>query len=251
MKKAKSGILEDKMKKQMRKNLLFVFLALFICTPLSALTALPAMSAQFGYSFPFAKDLRMSSPAEDFIVAADFGDLEVDSGLQYQAEQLDITSRVFFMPTFFNAFQAGFGFNYHFYRYIKTFTENDLVLTTRFRWIKGPVFSCEVAPGLLFKFATIDAVKKYTPVIYNFSYHFELLCRWQIFQPAAVWCALNLQDYFDYPLAISPVIKVGTEYAARPDLIFGIDYSMKFIDMFYSAVYLNESALRLTLKVAL
>ena len=92
----------------MRKNLLFVFLALFICTPLSAL---PAMSAQFGYSFPFAKDLRMSSPAEDFIVAADFGDLEVDSGLQYQAEQLDITSRVFFMPTFFNAFQAGFGFN--------------------------------------------------------------------------------------------------------------------------------------------
>lgn len=248
------------MKKRKTSFFLFIFILSFFCSKLTAQSnkivnwftpQTPELSAQWGGSYPFVKDLRKLSPSTDFRISADFHEVLVDAGIQFQSQQIDVTNRVFYMPTFFNSFQAGLGINYHFYRYFKTFTEADLILSTRFRWVKGPVFFCEVAPGLLFKFASIDAIKKDKPVIYNFSYSFDLLCRWQIFQPAAFWCGLNFQDYFDYPLAISPTIKFGFDYKINPDIVFGIDYSLKYIDMFYSAVYLNESLLRLSFKVVL
>ena len=62
---------------------------------------------------------------------------------------------------------------------------------------------------------------------------------------------MNLQDYFDYPLAISPFYKIGMDVAVRKELLLGMDYTLKFVDMFYSAVYLNEQVLRFTVKVRL
>ena len=209
------------------------------------------LSAQWAVIFPSRRDLRNPAPSGEFITAADLGELRVDSGIKFQAEQLDFTERVFYMPTFFNTFQAGFGFNYHFYRYFKTFTENDFIISTRFRWVRGPVFSFEIAPGLLFKFASIDAIREFKPIIFNFSYHFSLICNWFLFNRANFWCGLNLQDYFDYPLAISPFYKFGFDFAANKNIIMGIDYTLKFVDMFYSAVYLNESLLRLSFKVVI
>lgn len=212
---------------------------------------MPELSAQWGYSVPFKKDLRQPSAAEDFIIAADFRELRIDTGIKYQFNQLDITNRAVYMPTFNNSFQAGFGLCHHFYRYTKTFTENDIIVSTRFRWIKGPVFLFENAAGFLFKFATIDAVCKNTPCIFNLSYQFELLCKWQLNPSFDFWCAVNLQDYFDYPLAISPFYKIGMNVAVRKELLLGMDYTLKFVDMFYSAVYLNEQVLRFTVKVRL
>lgn len=212
---------------------------------------MPELSAQWSFSVPFKKDLRQPGAAEDFIIAADFRELRLDTGIKYQCNQLDITNRAIYMPVFNNAFQAGFGICHHFYSYSKTFTENDIILSTRFRWIKGPVFSFENAVGFLFKFAKIDAVHKNLPCIFNLSYNFELLCKWQVLPNIDFWTGLNLQDYFDYPLAISPIYKIGADYAVRPDIILSIDYTLKFIDMFYSAVYLNESLLRFGFKVML
>ena len=209
----------------------------------------PEISAQWGFTLPFNKDLRNPSPAEEFIAAADWREFRYDSGIKYQCNQLDLTNRWFFMPSFFDAFQVGFGLTWHFYRYIDVFTENDFLLSTHFRWIKGPVFSCEIGPGLLFKLASIDAVRKNLPVIFNLSYGFDFLCRWQLFDSMGLWCGIQLQDYFDYALAISPFIKFGADYSAVPGLIFGIDYTLKYIDMFYSAAYLSESVLRFTAKV--
>ena len=212
---------------------------------------MPVLSAQWGLSFPAKRDLRNPSPAEDFIIAADFHELRADSGIKYQANQLDLTNRVIYMPTFCNAFQAGFGFCWHLYRYFDEFTENDLTVTTRFRWIKGPVFSFEQSIGLLFKYAAVDAINEFKPLIYNFSYQHELFFNWHLFNCTDFWMALNLQDYFDYPLAISPFLKFGVNYAARQDAILGVDFTLKFIDMFFSAVYLNEAVLRLTCKVVI
>lgn len=233
-----------------------IFFFTFFSAPLYAGDAVdwlpegkPKISAQWGTSFPFKKDLRNPSPAEEFIAGADWRELRYDSGIKYQCNQFDYTSRFFYMPTFFDAFQTGFGLTWHFQRYIDVFTENDIVLSTHFRWIKGRIFSCELGPGLLFKFASIDAVRKYQPVLFNLSYSLDLLCRWQLFDSAGLWCGVQLQDYFDYALAISPFIKFGADYSVVPGLIFGIDYTLKYIDMFYSAVYLSESVLRFTAKV--
>jgi len=213
--------------------------------------AKPVITAQWGSAFPFKGDLRNPSPSEDFIISADFKELRFDAGLKYQNEQLDFTNNLYYMPTFNNAFQAGFGFTWHLYRYFKSFTENDFIVTTRFRWIKGPVFSFENGVGFLFKYASIDAVKDKMPLIYNFSYNFDISFNWKLFQKANVWCAVKFQDYFDYPLAISPFYKIGFDLQLEPGLIFGLDYSLKFVDMFFSAVYLNESILHLTMKVVL
>ena len=163
----------------------------------------------------------------------------------------DFTNNIFYMPTFFNTFQTGLGLTWHYYRYTDCFTENDLILSTRFRLIKGPVFTFENAIGFLFKFASIDAIKQYKPLIFNISYHWYLLCNWKLTQKTNVWCAVNLQDYFDYPLAISPFLKFGMNYTLTPGVIAGADYTLKYIDMFFSAVYLNESVLRFTFKVVL
>ena len=211
----------------------------------------PALTLQGGLSAPFRGDLRNHEPAFDTSFSADFKELYLDSGIKYQNNQFDFTSRAFYTPTFFNAFQAGLGFTWHIYRYTDTFTENDLLLTARFNWIKGPVFSFKGGGGLLFKFASIDAVKEYKPYIYNMTYNLDFLFNWHVFSKTDLWFALRLQDYYDYPLAISPFIKFGFDYAILPALTFGADYTLKYIDMFFSAVYLNESVLRLSFKVAL
>ena len=237
---------------------LFIFFA-FIYTPLSAqdnsinffTDGMPDLSAQWGLSFPARRDLKNPSPSEDFIVAADYHELRIDSGIKYQHNQIDFTNRVIYMPTFFNCFQAGIGTTWHYYRYVREFSENDFIMSARFRWIKGPVFSFENAFGLLFKLSSIDAIEEYSSEIYNYSYQQELLCNWHLFNTADLWFAVNLQDYFDYPLAISPFIKFGFNYATKQNTVLGLDFTMKFVDMFFSAVYLNEAILRFSFKVVL
>lgn len=209
----------------------------------------PASSIQWAVDFPISRDLRNPAPAEELILAVDYGELRADSGIKYQCNQFDFTNHISYMPTFNHSFQAGFGGTWHFYRYLKEFTENDLIVTARFRWMRGPVFSFENAAGFLFKFTTIDVIREYKPLIYNFSYHFSLLCNWHLFNKTDLWCALNLQDYFDYPLAISPFFKLGFNFYAAPDIVLGLDYSLKFVDMFFSAIYLNETVLRFSFKV--
>ena len=51
--------------------------------------------------------------------------------------------------------------------------------------------------------------------------------------------------------ALSPFAKIGFNIWASPDLNLGFDFTLKFVDMFYSAVYLNENILRFTVKVVL
>ena len=211
----------------------------------------PEIGIQYGNSIPFNKDLRNPNPSADIIFSADFTELKLDTGFKYQFDQFDLTNRIIYMPTFYDSFQTGIGITHHLYRYSDCFTENDLATTVRFSWIKGPVFTFENSAGFLFKFAFIDSLKYYKPIIYNFAYQFELLCKWHIYDFSDVWCALNLQDYYDYPLAISPFFKFGADFILDPNLTVGVDYTLKYIDMFFSAVYLNESILRFTVKVTL
>ncbi len=212
-------------------------------------TVHPEHSITWAHSFPVKKDLRANTPAEQLIIAYDAKEIRIDAGLQYQANQVDFTTHFFYMPTFYNTFQAGIGLNYHAYRYIDEFYESDFIESLRFRWIRGPVFSLECGAGYLYKIASIDAVKSYSSRIYSFSYHFDLLLNWKIKQVFDLWCSLKLQDYFDYPLAISPFYKLGFDVKCGPNLILGADYSLKFVDMFFSAVYLNQSVARVFCKV--
>ena len=209
----------------------------------------PEHSITWAQSIPLKKDLRANSPAEQMIFAYDAKEIRVDAGFQYQSNQFDFATHIFYMPTFYNTFQAGIGINYHLYRYFNEFSENDFIESLRFRWIRNPVFSFEVGAGYVYKIASIDAVKAYTKRIYNFSYHFDLLLNWKIKQVSNLWFILTLQDYFDYPLAISPFYKLGFDVKCGSDLILGTDFSLKFVDMFFSAVYLNQSVVRVFCKV--
>lgn len=256
MLKEKSATPDGKMQHTSYKLFLVILISSFFTFSLSAdinwfTKGSPTLNAEWGYSLPMRRDLRNPVPAEDFTVGVDFRELRLFSGVKYQGNQFDLTNRVIYMPTLNNAFQAGCGFTWHFYRYFEEFTENDLIFNVRFRWFKGPVFSFENAAGFLFKFAAIDAIRDFKPVIFNFSYNWELLCNWHLFNRTDLWTALNLQDFYDYPLAISPIYKLGFGYYVTPEAIFGIDFTMKFVDMFFSAVYMNESIIRLTFKVVL
>ena len=200
---------------------------------------------------PMRRDLRSTSPAEQLILSYDARELRFDAGLQYQANQYDFATHLYYMPTIHDICQVGIGINYHYYRYFNEFSERDVIGTLRFRWIKGPVFSFEVGAGYLYKVASIEAVREYTPNIYNFSYNFDFISSWQFTSSFDFWGGLKLQDYFDYPLALSPILKMGMDFKCNPNLTFGFDGSLKFIDMFFSAVYLNETKLRLLCKVAI
>jgi len=243
-----------------RKSLFFIILNISLfCIDLSAKEKTvnwftfdkPELSAQWGTSIPFSRDLRNPSPSEDLIFAADMRELRMDAGVKYQYNQFDFATHAYYMPTFHNAFQTGLGAAYHFYRYKGVFSENDITLTGRFRWIKGPVFSFENGVGYLFKFASIDAIREHKSYIFNRTYQFDIMCKWQLSQMTDIWCAIKLQDFFDYPLAISPFIKLGFDYAVAPGVLLGTDLTLKYIDMFFSAVYLNECILRFSFKVVL
>lgn len=212
-------------------------------------TVNPEHSITWAQSIPVKKDLRANSPAEQMIFAYDAKEVRMDVGFQYQADQFDFATHFFYMPTFYNTFQAGIGLNYHFYRYFNEFSENDFIESLRFRWIRNPVFSFEIGAGYIYKIASIDAVKSYASRIYNFSYHFDLLLNWKIKQMFDLWFSLKLQDYFDYPLAISPFYKFGFDVKCGSNLVLGTDFSLKFVDMFFSAVYLNQSVARVFCKV--
>ena len=209
------------------------------------------ISITWAEKYPFRKDLRSPSPSEEIVFSYDAKEACIDFGFQYQANQLDFATHFFYMPTFYNAFQAGIGLNYHIYRYFKEFTESDFIGSFRFRWIRGPVFSFDLAAGYLYKIAAIDAIREYTQRIYNFSYHFDLILKWKIASVFDFWGGLKLQDYFDYPLAISPLYKIGIDVRCNPNLIWGAECTLKYVDMFFSAVYLNEMSLRLFCKVAI
>ena len=209
----------------------------------------PEHSITWAQSIPIKKDLRANSPAEQIIFAYDAKEIRLDAGFQYQADQFDFATHLFYMPTFYDTFQAGIGINYHLYRYFDEFSESDFIESLRFRWIRGSVFSLECGAGYIYKIASIDAVKSYTNRIYSFSYHFDLLVNWKIKQVFDLWFSLKLQDYFDYPLAISPFYKFGFDVKCAPNLVLGADYSLKYVDMFFSAVYLNQSVARFFCKV--
>ena len=124
-------------------------------------------------------------------------------------------------------------------------------ISRSFKVPSGPVFTFENAAGLLFKFTSIDAVKEYRPLFFNLSYQLEFLFNWYLLDCMNLWVNVKLQDYFDYPLALSPFAKFGFNIWASPKLNLGFDFTLKFVDMFYSAVYLNENILRFTVKVVL
>ena len=264
----------DKMKAGKYRLLTFLFISFFLAFSVNAQTVSdqeeyqnqeenqkkcvnwftpdnPVIGLQFGSAFPLAKDLRNPYPSADVIFTADFKELYLDAGIKFEFNQYDFSSHVYYMPTFNNSFQLGAGVGYHVYRYHDYFTEHDLSSLLCFRWIKGPVFSLEHNLGFLFKYTAIDAIQRYFPVVFNLTYQFELTGKWKFAPQSDFWCGVKLQDFFDYPLAISPFWKMGVDFALTPDFILGTDLTLKYIDMFFSAVYLNECVLRFTFKVVL
>ena len=105
-------------------------------------------SVSFTLADSFRRDLRTEPVMFEKYFSADFKELKADCGLAMQDSKIDFTSGVTYLPTFFGWFRGGLGFRQHLYRYINTFTENDLFFSACLEWCKTDFFNAELAGGL-------------------------------------------------------------------------------------------------------
>jgi len=209
----------------------------------------PELQASVTTALSFKQDLRNDFMFIESYASSDFKELFMDCGLSLQGEKLDFSTGVQYMPLFLNNFRLGIGFNYHFYRYFNVFSENDILLSLKFKWCRTDFFNLDFACGFLFKFSDIDLMHSYKPSLNTSSYFLELSLRWQLTPKLDLYWSAKSIDYFDYPLFGTPFLKTGIDYQFEENLKLNFDFTMKFVDMITSAVYLSECILRTGVKV--
>ncbi len=240
----------------MKKNYLFtILISMFLTTAGFSETVhwftneKPEIEFSISPCFSFKRDLRNDTIFLETYTASDFKELFMDCGLSLQSEKFDFTTRVHYMPLFLECFQAGIGIDYHFYRFFGTFSENDLLLSLRFKWCRTDFFNLELDGGFLFKFTSIDLMHSYKSSLNTPSYFLELAMSWQFTPLFDFYCSVKSIDYFDYPLLGTPFFKAGFDYQFAENLKLNADLTLKFVDMITSAVYLSECIFRTGVKV--
>ena len=213
-------------------------------------TEKPELSISFTLADSLRWDLRTEPVMFENYFSADFKELRADCGFSLQNSKIDFTSGVSYLPTFFGWFRSGFGFRHHIYRYIGSFTENDLLLSACLEWCKTDFLNAELAGGFALKFASIDAIKDVKPVVFNACPFLELKANFIITPKLNVYTSFASFDYFDYPLFATPFFKTGLGYRFDENCIIDCSVTLKFVDMITSAVYLNDCILRTSLKVS-
>ena len=229
-------------------SIIFLAFSLFSQSIKFFTPAKPEFTTSAALAAALKKDFRSSPVRFEQTLSADFKELFTDCGYSIQAKKFDFVTHVNYMPTFFQCFRAGLGVNYHFYRYFDTFTENDLIFTTRFKWCRTDFFNMEVAAGIMMKFAMIDSIRQYKPVIDNYCFAFEYLCSWNLTPEWTVYASLASLDYFDYPLFGTPFFKGGVSYHINDNFTVDGSLAFKFIDMIVSTSYLSQSILKAGVK---
>lgn len=221
-------------------SIIFLAFSLFSQTIKFFTPQKPDFTTTASLAVALKQDFRSSPLRFEQTIAADFKELFVDCGYSIQTSKFDFVNHINYMPLFFNCFKAGVGFNYHFYRYFDTFTENDLIFTTRFKWCRTNFFNMEVAGGFMMKYALIDSIRKYKPIIANYCFTFEYLCKWNLTPEWNIYASFASLDYFDYPLFGTPFFKGGVCYHIKDN--FAIDGSLAFkcIDMVIGTANLSQ-----------
>ena len=210
--------------------------------------ARPDLTTSAELAAALKQDFRSSPIRFEQTFSADFKELFLDCGYSIQASKFDFVNHINYMPTFFHCFRAGIGVGYHFYRYFDTFTENDILFSTRFKWCRTDFFNMEVAAGFMMKFALIDSIRDYSPIIDNYCFTFEYLCNWNLNPLWTVYASLASFDYFDYPLFGTPFFKGGASYHIRDNLAIDASLAFKFIDMVVSTAYCSQCILKAGVK---
>ena len=241
-----------------RKKLAVSFFVLIFSVPVFSQKvtfftfAPPDVTSSFSIALPVIPELCTDTVIAENYVSADFKELFLDCGVAFQADRLDYTGRVFYMPTIHlkNTYQIGLGLNHHYLRYYNIFTENDLVVSARFRWYKNDFFDFEAATGVMWKISTIDVLKHLDldPVV-NYCFLASLLFNLNFTPTFKVYFDFSTLDFFEYPLFSSPILKSGFCYKFDKHLGLDMSVALKFYDMIVSAVMLNQCTVRTTLKV--
>ena len=195
------------------------------------------------------QDMRSGPVRFSQNVCVDMKELCFDTGYAFQDSRFDFTNKISYMPLLFNRFRLGVGVTHHFYRYYETFSENDFLFSTRFRWCSTDFFNLDLAFGLQLKIATIDSIKDKKPAIVNPCLFLDYKARWNFTEKFTLFAGFSTVDYFDYPLFGTAFFKGGVTYRPRKEFDFDIALTFKFIDMVVSAVSLNECILDIGTKV--
>lgn len=211
----------------------------------------PEVTTEFAVAGAFKSEVASSPIIAETKVSVDFHELLIDFGFAVQAHSFDSTNRFFYMPTIQkkSRYAFGVGLNHHWLRYYDTFTENDFLLSGRFHWYKSDFFDMEIAPGLMWKIASIDSIKDSKRAIINFCYLFEYQANFNFTPEFKTYFSLSTMDYFDYPLFGTPFVKIGGSYTFPGNVDLDMSLTMKFVDGIVSAVMLNQCTLRTTVKV--
>lgn len=239
------------MKRVLFSLYLFLFISVFsFCQAVVLFTPeKPEITASFELAGALKQDMRSAPVRFDQNISVDLKELRFDSGIAFQDSRFDFTNKIDYIPLFINRFRLGFGITYHFYRYYNVFSENDFLFATRFRWCSTDFFTMDLALGMQMKIASIDSITAYKGFITNICFFLDYTARWNFTEKFTGYAALSTVDFYDYPLFGTIFFKGGISYKIRKN--FGLDASLsfKFIDMYISAVSLNQCILQAGVKV--
>ena len=211
--------------------------------------AKPVVSSDFIIPVSFKRDLKTDYFGFENRTKVDFKELICDAGLSFQSNRFDLSTNVSYMPLFLNSFRAGVKAGYHLYRYSDVFTENDMLLSARFRWCRKELFNWEFGGGLLLKLTDIEQMRPYRPFLFYLSYFLELSFEWYITPKIDFYGTLKSIDYFDCTLLGTPFFKSGVNYMIADNAKLNMELTFKFLDMITSAVYLSECVFRTSVRV--
>lgn len=142
----------------------------------------------------------------------------------------------------------GCGGLYHFQRYKDISSEHDYMFTTNFRYHSNSGFTISFWGGYSGKSTRIDELAEYVPLIHD-HYPAAGMVIDKIFSNGfEIYFRHATHDFYRYPVFCSPSYTIGGAINLDSGLRFGGEASLRIIDGYTTAPYVDSLILRMTAR---
>ncbi|MBQ8679776.1 MAG: hypothetical protein IJ530_08420 [Treponema sp.] len=142
----------------------------------------------------------------------------------------------------------GCGALYHFQRFRNVSSEHDYMFSSNFSYRSDSGFSITFWGGYCGKSTQIDALKEYVPFIHDHYPYAGIIIDKVFSNGFEIYFRHSTHDFYRYPVFCSPSYSLGAAINLESGLRFGGDASIRIIDGYTTAPYVDSLILRMTAR---
>lgn len=207
----------------------------------------PDIKIKSSLLYPTQPSLKNETLSLSNIVAFDFSSIDADVGFRISTDSSDTVLNFLITPLKNDGFELGAGLGYHFYDYFKVFTEQDIIFNSQVAFLKKDIFRFQINLGTFLK-ATFFRNNIITNNLWKPTAFIGFSFLWNINEHFKWYFSMSSIDYYDYSFLGTPFFKTGLDVIFSKRLSFGLDYTVKLIDMFAVAENISEMILGLYVR---